>query len=96
MDDASTTDLPSQTEARAEPGPAGRWTGRRLADAINEVFQLALTRRDVRTAAELLSVMEHVSERARARLHYENRHADPMIELARRDLQIKVSGRRRS
>jgi len=96
MDDLSSpTDLASQTEVRAEPALAGRWAGRRLADAINEVFQLALSRRDIRTAAELLSVMEHVCERARTRLRYENRHADPLIELARRDLQTKITARRR-
>ena len=96
MDDpSSTTDQQPQTEVRAEPVLAGRWAGRRLTDAINEVFQLALSRRDIRTAAELLSVMEHVSERARTRLRYDNRHADPMIELARRDLQTKIAARRR-
>jgi hypothetical protein len=96
MDDLSpTTDLRSQAEAPAEPvQAAGRWAGRRLADAINEVFQLALTRGDLRTAAELLAVMEHVNERARTRLRHENRHADPLIELARRDLQSKIARRR--
>jgi hypothetical protein len=98
MDDLSPTpDIRTQTEAPAEPVlAAGRWAGRRLADAVNEVFQLALTRGDVRTAAELLSVMEHVRERAQARVRYENRHADPLIELARRDLQTKIASRRRS
>jgi hypothetical protein len=97
MDDLSSpTDLPSQTESPAEPGlAAGRWAGRRLADAINEVFQLALSRGDTRTAAELLSVMEHVCERAQTRLRYENRHADPLIQLARRELQMRMAGRRR-
>jgi hypothetical protein len=98
MDDlSSTTDPESQTDASAEPEPvlaAGRWAGRRLADAINEVFQLALTRGDIRSAAELLAVMEHVCERAQTRLRYENRHADPLIELARRELQTKIARRR--
>jgi hypothetical protein len=40
-------------------------------------------------------VMEHVCERARTRIRYENRHADPLIELARRDLQTKKAARRR-
>jgi hypothetical protein len=97
MDDLpSSTGLRSETEAPAEPVLAvGRWAGRRLADAINEVFQLALTRGDIRTATELLSVMEHVGERARTRLRHENRHADPMIELARRELQTRIAARRR-
>jgi len=67
-----------------------------LADAINEAFQFALNRRDIRTAEELFSVMERVCERARARLRHENRHADPLIELARRELQTKIAARRRS
>jgi hypothetical protein len=97
MDDLSpTTDPRSQTEEQVEPVLTGRWAGRRLADAINEVFQLALTRGDIRTAAELLAVMEHVCERARTRLRYDNRHAAPLIELARRDLQTKIAARRRS
>jgi hypothetical protein len=98
MEDLSpTTDTGSQTEAPAEPVlAAGRWAGRRLADAVNEVFQLALTRGDIRTAAELLSVMEHERERAQSRLRYENRHADPLIELARRELQTRIAARRRT
>ena len=98
MDDvSSSTDQRPQTEAPAEAMLAGgRWAGRRLADAINEVFQLAVTRGDVRTAAELLAVMEHVCERERARLRYENRHADPLIELARRELQTRIASRRRT
>jgi hypothetical protein len=93
---SSSSDLPSQTEAPVESvPPAGRWAGRRLADAVNEVFQLALYRGDIRTAAELLSVMEHVFERAQARLRHENRHADPLIELARRELQTRIAARRR-
>ena len=97
MDDLSdSTELPSQTETPVEPVlAAGRWAGRRLADAINEVFQLALTRGDIHTAAELLSVMEHVRERARTRVRQDSRHADPLIELARRDLQSKIARRRR-
>jgi hypothetical protein len=96
MDDLpSTTDQPSQKEAPGEPVLDGRWAGRRLADAINEVLQLALYRGDIRTAAELLSVMERVCERAQAGIRYENRHADPLIELARRELQTKIATRRR-
>jgi hypothetical protein len=99
MDDLSSTTDPGpdpapQTEPPAESIPAGRWAGRRLLDAVNEVFQLALYRGDLRTAAELFSVMEHVSERARSRLRYENRHADPLMELARRELQSKIARRR--
>ncbi len=96
MDDLpSTTDPASQPAAPAEPALPGRWAGRRLLDAVNEVFLLALNRRDIRTAAELLAVMEHVSERARARIREEHRHADPLIELSRRELQSRVASRRR-
>jgi hypothetical protein len=95
MEDLSSTTDPSQTDAPVEPVlAAGRWAGRRLVDAINEVFQLALSRGDIRTATELLAVMEHVCERARSRLRYDNRHADPLIALARRDLQTKSARRR--
>ncbi len=52
------------------------------------------TEGDIRTAAELLQVMERVSERARAKLRYENRHAAPLIELARRELQMKMARKR--
>jgi hypothetical protein len=92
---SSSADLPSQTEARTGPALAARWAGRRLADAINEAFQLAIYRNDIRTAQELFSVMEHVCERERTRIRYENRHADPLIELARRELQMRIAGRRR-
>jgi hypothetical protein len=78
-----------------EPVLAGRWAGRRLLDAINEVFQLSVARGDIRTAAELFAVMEHVFERARARIRFEKRHADPLIELARRELQTRLASRRR-
>jgi hypothetical protein len=37
-----------------------------------------------------------VFERERARLPYENRHADPLIELARRELQARMASRRRT
>jgi hypothetical protein len=95
MDELSSpTDKLSRKEAPAELD--GRWAGRRMADAVNEVFQLALYRRDVRTATELFTVMEHVHERSQARVRYENRHADPLIELARRELQSKTTARRRS
>jgi hypothetical protein len=96
MDNLSpTTDPRSQTEAPVEPVLASRWAGRRLTDAINEAFQLALARGDTRTAEELLSVMEHVCERERTRLRYENRHAAPLLELARRELQTTRAARRR-
>lgn len=91
----STTDTQSQPDAPGEPVQTGRWAGRRLIDAINEVFQLALNRGDLRTAAELFSVMERRSERDKTRLRYEKRHADPLIELSRRELQTKIDLRRR-
>jgi hypothetical protein len=97
MEDPSpASDVPSQNEGAGEPAVTGRWAGRRLADAINEVLQLALYRGDIKTATELLAVMEHVHERSQARVRYENRHADPLIELARRELQSKSATRRRS
>ena len=96
MDDLSST-ADQQTEIEGPPKPMleGRWAGRRLTDAINEVFQLAIYRGDIRTAVELLAVMEHVHERGQARIRYENRHADPLIELARRELLTRAASRRR-
>jgi hypothetical protein len=94
-DPSSTTDQQPEMEAAAEPALDGRWAGRRLADPINEVFQLALYRGDLRTASELLTVMERVCERGRTGIRHEKRHADPLIELARRELQTRIAARRR-
>jgi len=95
MDEPSpVTDLQDQPEAPADP-ESGRWAGRRLADAVNEVFQLALYRGDLRTAAELFSVMERVCKRSQAALRYDNRPTDPLIELARRELQARIAKARR-
>jgi hypothetical protein len=92
-DFSSASDQVSQSEA--EPVRTGRWAGRRLTDAINEAFQLALTRGHLRTAMELLAVMEHYSERAKTSARFDNRHADSLLELGRRDLQSAIKAQRR-
>jgi len=58
----------SQASARdIERGPelpvTARWAGRRLVDAVTEVFQEALARGDSRMAEDLLAVMERAWER---------------------------------
>ena len=74
-----------------ERGPelfvTARWAGRRLADAITEVFQLALARGDIRMAEDLLAVMERAWEREHEKRGFDRRHADPLLDLARRELQ---------
>ena len=74
-----------------EQGPelsvTARWAGRRLTDAITEVFQLALARGDIRMAEDLLAVMERAWERAHEKKGFDRRHADPLLDLARRELQ---------
>ena len=61
----------SQASARdIERGPelpvTARWAGRRLVDAVTEVFHEALARGDSRMAEDLLAVMERAWELADA------------------------------
>ena len=81
----------SQASARdIEPGPespvTARWAGR-LVDAVTEVFQEALARGDSRMAEDLLAVMERAWEREHQKMGFDRRHADPLLDLARRELQ---------
>ena len=82
----------SQASARdIERGPelpvTARWAGRRLVDAVTEVFQEALARGDSRMAEDLLAVMERAWEREHQKMGFDRRHADPLLDLARRELQ---------
>jgi hypothetical protein len=96
MDDLTpATDLLSDPEGPGEPSQTARWAGRRLMDALNAVFQLALYRGDVRSAAELFTVMERRYGREQSRLRYEKRHADPLVALCRRELQARRAAHRR-
>lgn len=72
------------------PTPPSR---RRLADAIDEAFHIALSRGDVATAEELLNVMQGAYERARIRAPSERRGTDPLIERARQELEAKKASR---
>ena len=74
-------------ERGPEASVTAHWAGRRLADAITEVFQLAIARRDIRVAEDLLAVMERASEREHDKRGFDRRHADPLLDLARRELQ---------
>ena len=84
-------ELPQALARDIEPGPelpvTARWAGRRLVDAVTEVFQEALTRGDSRMAEDLLAVMERAWERERQKMGFDRRHADPLLDLARRELQ---------
>jgi len=97
MPQSPTGDLPEasapETEREPDSPATARWAGRRLADVTNQAFQLALARGDIRTAEELLVVMERAWERERAWLGFNRRHADPLLDLARRELQT-MKGKR--
>ena len=97
MQQSRAGDLPEapalETEQELVSPVTARWAGRRLADVNNEAFQLALARGDVRTAEELLAVMERAWDREQARLGFDRRHADPLLDLARRELQT-MKGKR--
>ena len=69
---------------------------RRLTDPLHEAFQLAIHRRDVASASEVLLVMERICERERQRRKrsIDRRHADPLLRLARRQLdELRASQR---
>jgi hypothetical protein len=93
------TEPPQAPPAETERGPdlsvTARWVGRRLADAVNEAFQVALARGDTRMAEDLLAVLERAWERERAKVRFDRRHADPLLDLARRELQTVKARRRR-
>lgn len=87
---------PDEANHRSASLAADRWAGRRLADVVNEAFQIALARRDVLTAEDLLAVMERAWEREQAKTRFDRRHADPLLGLARRELQTVKAKRKRS
>ena len=72
-----------------------RLAGQRLSDVVNEAFQLACTRNDIQTAEDLLAVMERARKREQAKLQFEHRETDPLLHLARRELQAVKAKRRR-
>lgn len=76
----------------AAPTPPTR---RRLADAIHEAFQIALSRGDLATAEELLNVMQGAYERARVKATSDRRGGDALIERARLELEARKAARYR-
>ena len=99
MDDQTpAADLLSNTEVPGEPSQTGRWAGWRLMDALNGgdgSKPCPLPGRLSQSAAELFTVMERRYGREQSRLRYEKRHADPLIELGRRELQARMAAHRR-
>jgi len=83
---------PASAELAPAPAPQSR---RRLADAIEEAFQIALSRGDLATAEELLAVWQGTRERARVRTARDRRLADPKIERARQALETRKATRYR-
>ena len=95
MDDLSPAiGQPQASSREPERSVTARWAGRRLADVVNEAFQITLAGGDIRMAEELLAVMERAWQREQATHRFERRHADPLLDLARRELQT-VKGKRR-
>jgi hypothetical protein len=89
-------DLPNDKSTDSLPeGLTARWAGRRLMDAVAEVFELALLRNDLRTATDLLTVMKRRAEREQGRTSSEQRHGNPMFDRAQRQLQTRVERQRR-
>ena len=85
-------DSGAKTHAPLGPSPKVR---RRLADAIDEAFRLALARGDIATAEELLAVLQGMRERERIKPHDDRRRDDPVLDRARRELEARKSARYR-
>jgi hypothetical protein len=84
-------------DASEQPSPAKISDAhRRLTDPLHEAFQLAIRRRDVTTATEVLLVIERICDREKQgrKLRMERRHSDPLLVLARRQLAELRAGRR--
>lgn len=69
---------------------------RRLADAVDEAFQLALADDDLTAAQGLFDVLQKMRAREHMVRRVDRRHADPLIDLARRELESRKAGRRRN
>ena len=89
------TELLEQEDAEIASQPPGPTTSdRRLTDPLHEAFLLAIRRRDVASASEVLLVMERICERERQRRKrsMDRRHADPLLRLARRQVDELRAG----
>lgn len=94
------TGLPAAAPARtAVPAPASTpapaRSHRRLADAIDGAFRLALARGDLATAEELLGVLRGLKDRVRIRTPADRRRGDPLLERAQRELDARKAARYR-
>lgn len=78
---------------RGQNGGAAQGPQRRLTDAVEEVFRLALQRGDMATAEELLGVLEGLHERARVTWRSERRNGAQQVERARRDFDARKAAR---
>lgn len=67
---------------------------RRLEDAVEDIFHVALQRGDLASAEDLLGVMENMQARARVRFHAERRGTALMIERCRKELEVRRTRRR--
>lgn len=70
------------------------WLRRRLEDAVEDLFHVALQRGDLASAADLLAVMENMQARARVRFNTERRGTALMIERCRKELDGRRARRR--
>jgi len=79
----------SSAASPAPPAPLLR-VRRRLADAVDEAFGLALAGGDIAAAEGLLDVLEGMRERERIKTP-----GDPLLDRARRELEAKKAARYR-
>jgi hypothetical protein len=69
------------------------WLRRRLEDAVEDVFRVALQRGDLASAEDLLGVMESMHARARIRFNVPRLGTAQMIERARKELESRKARR---
>lgn len=80
-----------------QPDPAtySRTPRRRLVDAIDQAFHIALERGDIATAEELVAVLEGIDARNNVTSRVERRQNSVVLERAQRDLNAKKAARSR-
>lgn len=78
-----------------DPSDPVRYNGprRRIADAIDQAFRVALVRGDIATAEELVAVLRGMEERRNVTSRVERRHSSALLERAQRDLNAKKAAR---
>jgi hypothetical protein len=89
----------TQLGGRSQMAPAAptyrvqNWLRRRLEDAVEDVFRVALQRGDLASAEDLLGVMESMHARARIRFNVPRLGTAQMIERARKELESRKARR---